>query len=452
MEFINKVWLFLICALAMLNVNAQTDFVAPSKVDFIHYKAQLTPDFKTQKLTGLVNIEFIAKSENVKQLSFSTQYKNIFSVTAKNLNLSHQIKDENLVVSFKQPLKLNQSYNLAIEYDAAPERGMKFFDDHLFTVYHTRNWLVSHNEIADKASFELLVKHDAALVSVSNGQLKSQIMQTDNTVISHWLQNTPMPIYTFGFALGAFKEIKKQYKNAEVSYYFRDEALSNLNNKKITDIFIDVPDMITFFENKAGFPLPNNAYKYVIVDGYMAQEATGFSLVGEKYAHTVLEDKSENWFIAHELGHEWWGNSITCVNFSHFWLNEGLVQFLVAAYKQHLFGEEAYKKEITLFITRVDRAVKKGKVSPVAFKHQIKEHEINRSMAYSKGALVFYMLREKLGDKIFWQALKHYSVNNKQASVTTNDLKQAFEHISKQDLTDFFERWVYGNEIPKLSL
>lgn len=452
MKLLYKTGLFFICLLAILNVDAQTDFIEPSKVDYIHYKAQLEPNFKTKVLTGNVNIEFVAQSSNVEQLTFSAKYKNIFSVTANNLAVSHHIKDESLVISFKEPLKLNQTYSLTIEYDASPERGMKFFDDHLFTVYHTKNWLVSHNEIADKASFELLLKHDAALVSVGNGQLKSKIRQTDNTMISHWLQNTPMPIYTFGFVLGEFKEITKQYKNTEVSYLYRSQIQSNLTHQKIDDIFIDVPDMISFFENKAGFPLPNNAYKYVIVDGYMAQEATGFSLVGEKYAHTVLEDKSENWFIAHELAHEWWGNSITCANFSHFWLNEGLVQFLVAAYKQHLFGEDAYKKEIRLFTDRVNSAVQKGKVSPVAFKHQIKEQEINRSMAYSKGALVFYMLRAKLGDKTFWQALKYYSVKNKQGSVTTYDLKHAFEQVSKQDLTDFFERWVYGEEIPKLKL
>jgi len=452
MKLLVNTGLFLICALSMSNVNAQVDFVAPSKIDYVHYKAQITPNFKAKKLTGKVIIEFVVKAQNVKHLSFSANYKNIFSVTAQKLNLSHQIKDESLVVSFKQPLKLNQNYKLIIEYDAAPKRGLKFFDDHLFTVYHTKNWLVSHDDIADKASFELLLKHDPALVSVGNGQLKSKTTQTDNTVISHWQQNTPMPIYTFGFALGEFKAVKKHYKAVEVSYLYREHEQSNLTHQQIADIFIDVPDMISFFENKAGFALPNNAYQYVIVDGYMAQEATGFSLVGEKYAHAVLEDKSENWFIAHELAHEWWVNSITCANFSHFWLNEGLVQFLVAAYKQHLFGGAAYKKEMNLFIARVDRAVKKGKVAPVAFKHQIQEHEINRSMAYSKGALVFYMLREKLGDKTFWQALKYYSVNNKQASVTTDDLKRAFEHVSKQDLTEFFDLWVYGDEIPKLSL
>jgi len=452
MKLLYKTGLFFICLLAILNVDAKTDFVQPSKVDYIHYKAQLAPNFKTKVLSGIVNIEFIAQSSNVEQLTFSAKYKKIHSVSGKNIIKTHHLEGDNLVIKFKEPLKLNQTYVLTVEYDASPERGMKFFDDHIFTVYHTKNWLVSHSDIADKASFELLLEHAPSLVSVGNGQLKSKVTQPNNKVISHWLQNTPVPIYTFGFALGEFIETKKQYKNAEVSYLYRNQAQSKLNLEKVEDIFIDVPDMITFFENKAGFPLPNNAYKYVIVDGYMAQEATGFSLVGEKYAHTVLEDKSENWFIAHELAHEWWGNSITCANFSHFWLNEGLVQFLVAAYKQHLFGEEAYKKEIRLFINRVNRAVQKGKISPVAFKHQIKEQEINRSMAYSKGALVFYMLREKLGDMVFWQALKYYSVENKQASVTTEDLKQAFEHISKQDLADFFERWVYGNEIPKLSL
>ena len=119
-----------------------------------------------------------------------------------------------------------------------------------------------------------------------------------------------------------------------------------------------------------------------------------------------MQDINENWFIVHELAHEWWGNSITCANFSHFWLNEGLVQFLVAAYKEHLFGEEAYKKEIQVAIARVNRAVREERVSPVAFKHEIAETEINRTMVYSKGALVFYMLRKKLGDKIFWQALR----------------------------------------------
>jgi aminopeptidase N len=452
MNLMCRVKLFLIVCCVSLNVYADVDFVAVNNVDFIHYKAELEANFKAQSVSGKVNIEFIPKVNNVNELTFSAKYKTIHSVQINNIATAHYIKDERLIVAFKEPLLINNSYTLRIKYQSLPKRGMKFYDDHLFTVYHTQNWLVSHNSIADKASFEVLLTHDAQLTSTSNGELISQQATSGNKVVSHWLQASPIPVYTFGFALGEFDEVNTTHKNSKLSYLYRKSPTSGLTTKKIKEIFVDVPDMIDFFEMKAGFALPNNSYQYVVVEGYMAQEAAGFSLVGEKFAHTVLEDKNENWFIAHELAHEWWGNSITCANFSHFWLNEGLVQFLVAAYKQHLFGEKAYKKEIGVAIVRVNRAVQKGKISPVAFKHQIKEQNINRTMTYSKGALIFYMLRNKLGDETFWQALKHYSVKNKQASVTTNDLKNAFEKISKQDLTPFFDRWVYGEEIPKLSL
>lgn len=448
-----KLCLFLLFSVVACHaVSSNVDFVAATDVDFIHYKAELEPNFQAETLSGEVSVEFIPKVDNVNKLTFSAKHKTIHSVKINNTPTSHHIKGEDLVITFKAPLLTSHRYTLLIEYQSKPQRGMKFYDDHLFTVYHTKNWLVSHNSIADKASFELLLTHDAKLTATSNGELISQQKTSGNQVISHWLQDSPIPIYTFGFALGEFEEVKAMHKSSNLSYLYRKSDTSGLTAKSINKVFIDVPDMIDFFEEKAGFDLPNKSYQYVVVEGYMAQEAAGFSLVGEKYAHTVLEDKNENWFIAHELAHEWWGNSITCANFSHFWLNEGLVQFLVAAYKQQLFGEEAYKNEIGVAVARVNRAVQKGKVSPLAFKHQIKEQNINRTMVYSKGALIFYMLRNKLGEDIFWRALKAYSMKNRQASVTTNDLKVVFEKVSKQELTSFFNRWVYGSEIPKLTL
>ena len=440
---------FLIMLSISLKSSATVDTVKVNAIDYVHYNASLTPDFKDKSVRGSVNITFLVKDKNVTQLSFSAQYKRIYSVKIKNISTSYQIKSEQLVVTLKEALKVGKPYILTVEYKATPEQGMKFYDDHLFTVYHTKNWLVSHNAIADKASFELFLTHDAQLSSVGNGKLMSKHVMPDNKVTSHWLNDSPMPVYTFGFALGEFEEVNTTYNNSTLSYLYRETSTSDLTSKQIKDTFVDVPDMIGFFENIAGFSLPSNDYQYVVVEGYMAQEATSFSLVGEEFVHTVLGDKNENWFIAHELAHEWWGNSITCANFSHFWLNEGLVQFLVAVYKQHRFGEAAYKKEIEVAIARVNRAMNKGNVSPVAFKQEIEEHNINRTMAYSKGALVFYMLRNELGEDLFWQALKDYSTKHKNGSVTTNDLKLAFEAVSRKNLTKFFSRWVYGDDIPE---
>jgi aminopeptidase N len=445
---LKKICLLLFFITTSYKLSAETDFVKPSEVDFIHYKAELEPDFQSKRISGTVAIEFMPVVSGVKQLSFSAKYKKIKSIRINNIDIKYKVADDVLTITFDTPLIVNQKYIISAEYNAVPDRGMKFYDDHLFTVYHTKNWLISHSNIADKASFELLLEHNKNLLSVGNGKLVSQ-QQSNEKVISHWLHDTPMPIYTFGFALGEFEQSTTKLAQHSVSYFYRKKRLNKFPTQSVRDVFHDVPDMLSFFENKAGFQLPNLSYKYVIVEGYMAQEAKGFSLVGEKFIAAVQQDPNENWFIAHELAHEWWGNSITCANFSHFWLNEGLVQFLVAAYKQHLFGQGAYEKEIAVAIRRVKAAVAKEKISPVAFKKQINESEINRTMAYSKGALVFYMLRNSLGDEIFWQALKHYSTKHQNGSVTTDDLKLAFEKVSKKDLTEFFNRWVYGDEIPE---
>ncbi|MCO7224401.1 M1 family aminopeptidase [Pleionea sp. CnH1-48] len=429
---------------------ANIDYIKPFDVDFVHYHAKLEPDFKDQSVAGIVQIDFMPIAKNVRTLTFSAEYKSIKSINLNGKPAQFSLHDKQLIIDTSKSLSAEKLNTLAIEYQAKPRRGMRFHEDHLYTVYHTKNWLVAHNNINDKASFELELIHDKKLISQGNGLMLSQKKLGEHQVISHWHQPNAMPIYTFGFALGEFESFTQKVNETTFSFLYTKG--SELSKKSIQNAFSDVPDMLQFFEQKSGFPLPQGTYAYVIVEGRIAQESAGFSLVGERFVHTVLKNKSENWFIAHELAHEWWGNSVTCANFSHFWLNEGLVQFLVAAYKQHLFGEQAYKDEINVAIRRVKRAVKENRVAPVAFYNEINEQEINRTMAYSKGALVFYMLREKLGDKLFWQALKQYTMTYKDKSVTTQDLKSSFEKTTSKDLSDFFNRWVYGHEIPTLQL
>ena len=427
------------------------DELTKTDVDFINYEAKIKPDFRNKSIDGNVVITFIPLVHDLNLLNFSAKFKQIKSVFLGETELDFSISNGLLTLKFPIRLENNTPYSIHITYIATPPRGIKFYDDHLFTVYHTKNWLVSHSDLSDKATFDLSITHDSAFTAVGNGTFISHSKIGRGQVVSRWKQPIPVPLYTFGFALGHFKKLSLESENIDISVLYRQQQKSGLSEVSIREAFRDVADMLSFFEDKAGFPL-KQSYSYVVVDGYMAQEASGFSLVGEKFVHTLLANKNENWFIAHELAHEWWGNSITSANFSHFWLNEGLVVFLVAAYKQHLFGEKAYKDEINVALKRVQRAVKENRAAPVAFSKIIKEQEINRTMAYSKGALVFYMLREKLGNKIFWQCLKQYSLTFKDKTVTTQNLKSVCEQTSGIDLSTFFDRWVYGQEIPVINL
>lgn len=439
--------------LAMPNIGqAKVDEVKVSQVDYVHYRAEIEPDFESKSLSGVVTINLVPMVKNLRQLKFSAQYKQVQSVRLGEKPIQYDLINEQLIVRFEDNLTSGKTYSLTVEYTAAPQRGMKFYDDHLFTVYHTKNWLITHDDILDKATFELLLAHDTGLESVGNGRLISRYQTNQQKTISHWKQDIPIPNYTFGFTLGHFETLLLESGSVDISVLYRGSEKSGLTAPSLKLAFKGVTDMLSFFEGKAGFALNKHGYRYVVVDGYVAQEASGFSLVGERFVHTLLKDKNENWFIAHELAHEWWGNSVTSTNFSHFWLNEGLVVFLVAAYKQHLFGDTAYKNEIKVAVKRVERAVKEKRISPVAFSKVITEQEINHTMAYSKGAIIFYLLREKLGDELFWKALKEYTLRYRGGSVTTQDLKSSFEETTATSLTSFFDRWVYGAEIPKLNM
>lgn len=446
-----RFWFFLLLIVTFHTAahppSNSTDRVEKRAVDFIHYRAELTPDIQLNHIKGKVDIEFVAIQQQVSSLRFTARYKKIFSVSLDNKPAAFRVEGDTLLVSFGGSLPADTSHTLSVAFQSSAERGMKFYDDHMFSVYHTKNWLIAHENIDDKATFELIMTHAPHLSLIGNGQRVSETISGD-AVVSHWHQRQPVPIYTFGFALGEFEQVTHPISTHDVTYYFRKRNLSSFEQDDALDVFKDVPDMLSFFEQKAGFALPGGAYRFVIVDGYMAQEASGFSLVGEKFVAAVQHDPHENWFIAHELAHEWWGNSVTCANFSHFWLNEGLVQFLVAAYKEHRFGKAAYDKEIGIAVKRVQSAIARDDVAAVAFRQPIDESEINRTMAYSKGALVFHMLRNELGDALFWKALKTYTMKYKGKSVTTAQLKATLEEVSDRNLTAFFETWVYGEAMP----
>ena len=326
-------FLWTLLNIADLHAIAKSEQQFNLGVDFNHYHATLEPDFDLHSISGEVEVHFTAKTENISMLSFSVKNIKILDVTSDFELVSYHIENERLIAIFRNVLVPNRKHTLNIMYESTPKRGVKFYKDHLFTVYHTNRWLVSHWNISDKASFTLDLIHPKDFVSVGNGKLISQRILSKNRIVSRWHESIPIPIYTFGFVTGKFDKIKFQDGEFTFNYLSRSQEISGFDKKDIKNIFVDVHDINTFLEGKAGFALPNKEYSFIFVDGQIAQEASGFSLVGEQYGHSLLNDPNENWFIIHELAHEWWGSSITCASFSHFWLNEGLVQFIVATYR-----------------------------------------------------------------------------------------------------------------------
>lgn len=176
------------------------------------------------------------------------------------------------------------------------------------------------------------------------------------------------------------------------------------------------------------------------------------SLLGEDYGRSVLADPREDSLVAHELAHQWWGILVTCESWSDFWLNEGLVTFLVAAYKEVAWGRDEFDRERLLARLRYTRAFADGARRPIVTDAWTRPEEMSGPITYSKGALVLHLLRRDLGDEDFWEGLRLYTQAAAQSGglVDTRDLQRAMETASGEPLGWFFDQWVYGLE-PELA-
>jgi aminopeptidase N len=134
---------------------------------------------------------------------------------------------------------------------------------------------------------------------------------------------------------------------------------------------------------------------------------------------------------------------VTCVNWNHFWLNEGVATFMAAAYKEHRFGREEYLREIEGNRLNYERVRDAGKDKSLVFPNWSNPTAEDRTLVYDKGAYVLHLLREELGERAFWDGLRRYTRNYFGKSVTTADFQATMERASGKNLQQFFSRWVY---------
>src|SRR5262249_34810522 len=201
--------------------------------------------------------------------------------------------------------------------------------------------------------------------------------------------------------------------------------------------------MLDFFAGRAGIPRRADAYPEVLVEKTAGQEAAGFALLSDAYGQAVLKEPTAVSLIAHELAHQWWGNLVTCRQWTHFWLNEGFATFMAAAYDEHRFGAGAYRQDIERARVRYEEVRRDGGDRSLVFPDWTRPSAVDRTIVYQKGAYVLHLLREQLGNEAFWTGIRRYTAAHAGQSVTTDDFKRAMEASSGSNLDAFFDKWVY---------
>ena len=411
-----------------------------NKIDVLHYSVTIEPDIASKSVKGTVLIQFSSKPDNSTYAEFDCGDLAIDSVRLAGATLQFSVMDHRLRVSLPPGLKAKATREIEVNYHGTPKRGIRFFPDRqqVYTVFSTSQWMVCVDDPADKATLTFRLISPNNLTPIANGDFISQRDLPNNKRVSEWRQKIAIPTYVFGFAVGPFHVVKEKRRNVELRY-----LATNYSEDEVRRIFRDTPDMLDFFERSAGVPYPYETYTQVLAAGGVEQEMSSFTALKESYGKQVLDNEQDLWLAAHEFAHQWWGNMVTCHDWNHFWLNEGIATFMAAAYVEHRFGRAPYLREIETYRTNYEKVRLAGKDKSLVFPDWLHPTAEDRTLVYDKGAYVLHLLREEMGERKFWNGLRLFTRRHFGKSVVTSDFVAAMEEANGNSLENFFARWVF---------
>lgn len=428
--------IFILSIVLLLTASAQTgpgDF----EPDVISYHLTIEPDIDKKYISGTVVIKFQIENE-ANAVAFKSGNLEIDNVTGDNV-AGFENRDGSLIIKLSE--REQKENKLTIDYHGNPTNGLLFDPERgqISTVYSTSQWMVCNDSPGDKALFHLDISIPADKDCIASGELVSRVRRNDKIQYSYQ-QTHESPAYTYGFAIGNFNHAEEKSGEVLLKYYSQDYSPGQLMT-----IFRETPAMISFFEEKSGVKYDCPSYSQILIGDHY-QEMSGYSTLKVTYGKMVLKDSTQTNLISHELAHQWWGNRVTCKNWNHFWLNEAMATYLSAAYNEYRFGKEKYQSDIASYHQVYEAIKNRGNDKPLVFTDWSNPSSDDRNLVYFKGAYVLHLLKEKLGDELFWDAIEFYTVKHFGESVETADFQNALEESSGVQLDDFFNAWVYKRE------
>ncbi|HRH40047.1 MAG TPA: M1 family metallopeptidase [Pyrinomonadaceae bacterium] len=431
-----RLFILLIFALSFTLVEAQT-----LTFDVLQYDAQVEPDISNKSVKGKVTVIFKSMTNNLAEIKLNAGSLEIDKVSENDVAIKFEKQPNLLIITLTKPAKLNEKRTIEIEYHGIPKFGVRFFPEQnqVYTIFSTSQWMPCVDAPEDRAKFRLELVLPKDLQVVGNGEFIKQTKLSNGKTSSVWEQKNENPTYLYGFAAGKFREVIENYKGVKLRYL----APASFSETEVKQIFRETKNIIDFFESKAGVKYANKTYTQVLPIKNAEQEMSSFTVLREDYGNRVLKDEKDIWLGIHEFSHQWWGNMVTNKDWTHFWLNEGITNFMTAAYIENRFGRDAYLKEISDYKISYEKVRDAGKDKPLVFPDWNKPTREDRTLVYDKGAYVTHLLREDLGEEKFWQSLKDYTQKYWGKSVTTKDFQSSFEKSSGRDLSEFFKKWIY---------
>jgi aminopeptidase N len=299
--------------------------------------------------------------------------------------------------------------------------------------YGSETWFPVNDTIRDKATFTITVDVPNRLKAASNGRLARRTVGERRTTW-RWVEDRPMAPYLATVSIGRFRMFRGKTASGIPLLTFVDTALGKKRSARRR-----LREIVDLMQRRFG------AYPFRTSGLIIDRLDVGYAL--ESQGRPVLPGAAPGYLIAHEIAHQWFGDSVTPRDWRDVWLNEGF-----ATYAEWLYDGWRYKDPGTAhdqfrFLYRAYGAKAAFWKVPPANPGSV--GRLFATPVYDRGAMTLQALRERVGSKVFFRILRRWIRQNALASVTTKDFVALSERVSGKELSRFFRVWLYRPEKPR---
>ena len=419
--------------------------------DVTYQKLEFTVNPAVYNIVGKVTTTYTALSDMSTVTFDLTNELVVSSVKLGTTNLTFlQNANDELVITLPSTQLAGTSRIIEINYSGAPATGEQAFTTSthngipvIYTLsepFGARDWWPCKQDLNDKInSIDIYITAPSQYVSASNGLEISQVVTGSNKT-THFHHNYPIPAYLVAIAVTNYSIFNQTAGTAPNDFPIVNYIYPETLTPAVQTQLAQTPLIMNLFENLFEvYPFHNEKYGH-------AQFGWGGGM--EHTTVSFMQNFSRG-LIAHELAHQWFGNKITCGTWKDIWLNEGFATYLSSLVIENFDGNAAFIANKNSMISNIT-----SQINGAVYLTDTEATNVGRifssRLSYNKGAMVLNMLRLKMGDVMFFQALKNYLADTNLAFkyAVTSELKSHLEAVYGSSLTEFFDDWVYKQGYP----
>lgn len=421
--------------------------IIQGQVDALYYKLELEILFDPNGLKGRVTNRYKSRVNNLNTLEIDLDDNMILSeITGPVTGFSHV--GRKITVNLSRVFNEDEIIEITMSYSGVPDPGQnRWFvfealtdgSDHVWTLsepYGAKFWWPCKDTPADKAdSVDIIVTVPENQRVASNGTLISDSDDGFGKRTFHWKESYPIATYLVSLAIAPYAHFTDVYNAVNGEDMLLDYYVYPENELLARAIFPETKDHLDALSYYFGpYPFINEKYG-------LAQFGWGGAMEHQTISSIYAVGQNWNYVYVHELGHQWFGDALTCATWTDIWLNEGF-----ASYSEALYAEwKGYNNLPPGLASYQSYMLSQNYLEggTIHLRDTTSVPAIFDRIVYDKGSWLLHMLRGALGDDDFFESLYHYANDSlKYTSVTSADFIKVCEEVSGKSLTRFFDQWL----------